>query len=235
MAKLDFQKMKEFREKRKWTQEEFAVLAGMPLGTYRDLEQGNRTKINFVHVEKVAKVHGMQVKDFTLDEPDKTTAEIVKSRGRPKSPDLLTALPSCGIINAGQSITHVESQKKELRTFREILGDGVYFIGQVSGDSMTARNIRNKDTAVFVEETEHRKVPNGEIVLVRIDGGLILKELDRLNDGRIILRSRSDNPKNKDVTPNEEEPGELVGICIGTLRPSKSVVRLHGINGRRKG
>lgn len=233
MSKIDHGKVKQLRNAKGMTQEALCAATGIPLGTYRDIEQGNSESPHLDIFLAIAKVHGLQVKDLILadDEEAKPSPPV---RGRPKSPDLLTALPSCGIINAGQSITHVESQKKELKTFREILGDGVYFIGQVSGDSMTARNIRNKDTAVFVEETEHRKVANGEIVLVRIDGGLILKELSRLPDGSIVLRSRSDNPKNKDVTPNEEEPGELLGICIGTLRPSKSVLRLHNTGNRGK-
>lgn len=224
--RLNHAKLKQLRTEKGISQEDLAADTGIPGGTYRDMEQGLTKQPRAENMATLARYFGVQVGELWLE--DETKAVPAKAgRGRPRKP--LTSLPFCGWVNAGKAVTHSESKKTERITFADILGDGDRLIFQVSGRSMVSRGIFDHDYIIVAPESDRSKVPDGRVVVVRIDGGLILKELERTKDGRVILHSRSDDPRYRNVEPTEDEPGELVGYCTGRLEPVKPVYRMRRI------
>lgn len=82
---FDFQKLRELREQKGWSQPQASEASGIPIGTYRDLEQGKRNDPSFSTVQKLAAAFGLTCSDFDGNPPHAPTIPAVKPpRGRPK-------------------------------------------------------------------------------------------------------------------------------------------------------
>jgi len=80
---FDAQKLKRLREGMGWTQSQAAAAAGLPVGTYRDIEQGVRPDPGYSSVLGLASAFGVDCGAFAEAIPDSIEPPPQPKRGRP--------------------------------------------------------------------------------------------------------------------------------------------------------
>ncbi len=80
---FDALKLKRLREEKGWTQSQAAAAAGLPVGTYRDLEQGVRLDPGYSSVLGLAAAFGVDCGAFADQPPVANDPPEQPRRGRP--------------------------------------------------------------------------------------------------------------------------------------------------------
>ena len=87
------------------------------------------------------------------------------------------------------------------------------FLMRVSGESMKGAGILNGDLVVV----DRSVAPHaGHVIVAVLDGGLTIKRLRRLRDGRAVLVA--ENPDFPEFVIGEEAPAEVWGVVVGVVR-----------------
>lgn len=87
------------------------------------------------------------------------------------------------------------------------------FFVRVSGDSMEGVGIFNDDVLVVDRSVD---ASLGQIVVAAINGELVVKRLERANNGRLCLVSA--NAQYTPIMVGEEEDCHIWGVVVGSVR-----------------
>lgn len=93
---FDALKLKRLREKKGWTQAQAAAAAGLPVGTYRDLEQGVRLDPGYSSVLSLAAAFGVDCGAFADQTPVANEPPEQPRRGRPPADPDISSEPPAG-------------------------------------------------------------------------------------------------------------------------------------------
>lgn len=92
---FDHEALRRMREAKGWSQEQAVAASGVPMGTYRDLEQGKTTDPAFSTVQALAAAFGVDCGRLGLPIPTPADPPARKPRGRPKkTPDAAEPSPN---------------------------------------------------------------------------------------------------------------------------------------------
>jgi repressor LexA len=122
-------------------------------------------------------------------------------------------LPFLGSVAAGIPIEAID--QAERIQFDDLFVGANHFILKVRGESMIEDHIEDGDLVVIRKVESPDSIPNGERVVVMVDGASTLKRFYREPD-HIRLE-----PANKDMAPIIIEPSEdpqIVGVLVGVMR-----------------
>ena len=91
---FDHESLRRMREAKGWSQEQAVAASGVPMGTYRDLEQGKTADPAFSTAQALAAAFGVDCGRFGLPTAPPADPPAKKPRGRPKkTPDAVAPGP----------------------------------------------------------------------------------------------------------------------------------------------
>ena len=202
----DAEKLKDFRNSLRLSQQEFAVKLGVGLSTISMIECGKNKISRFVK-EAILKVYNFNIETGTQELKKEITSNIipipfydVKAAANPKG-ELMLDYPES------------ESLYFDKRWLKNILmvNPSNLAIIQAKGNSMDGGTSPIKDGDLLMLDESIKEPANKQIFVVRIDGlDLVVKRTDVAWDGTVKLCSN--NPEYGEVVPfnNAEIIGKVV-------------------------
>ena len=196
-------RLKELRQERKLTQEEFSKLTGISRSAIGMYESGKREP-NFKTLELIADFFNVDM-DYLLGKSD-TTTQIQLPAGTFKP--VFKKVPLLGYVAAGKPLEDLNQDVSYVDV------DGKYkvdFCVRVVGDSMIDVDINDGDI-VFAKSTP--EVANGQIAVVEIDHEKACLKRFYRSAGTITLIS--ENPKYPPMVFTAEncESVEVKGLAV---------------------
>lgn len=188
-------------------QAELAEKVGLEQGTISNMIRGVRG-IKAEHLEKMCDVFGITLAEFFAgqdsDVPEVVFVPLVKAVPRAGLGGLETDGGTVALYSFhSEFIKRKQGTPETMRLFR------------VEGDSMEP-TIRSDDMVMI--NLRMTDVRSGNIYLIRFEGELMLKRLERRPAGRILIRS--DNPGYEDIEVHPDENsvdfvvfGRMVWLC----------------------
>lgn len=124
----------------------------------------------------------------------------------------LQGLPLVGISSAGHPIESEPSYEENYIIDPKISGTKNGFIVKVSGESLSGIGINDGDMVVITKDSNPK---NGDIVLVKINGEITLKILEK-SSSRIKLKAA--NPDYPNIEIKSNDAFEIIGKATLLLR-----------------